>query len=94
MDSAPGCLPRPTAIILQRPLSTGARKEVCGFTRPTTITAVGIVGVAVHEDRHARPVVRPGAPATSSERMGQPMLSSVMPYSASTARWPSAVAPP
>ena len=91
--SAPRCLPRPMAIILSRPLSTGPLKSVCGLTR--------LIGMMTSASSWAWRSMKTGIPPTSPiltvsmlERISQPIVASRMPSDARTSSWPSAVAPP
>ena len=95
--SAPRCLPRPIAIILSRPLSTGPLKSVCGLTRliGTMTSASSAAWRSDRRTRDRRPAPRRSstvsmldADLASDRRLGDPEAD------ARTSSWPSAVAPP
>ena len=66
---------------------------MCGFTRFTTMVAAAAAATASVTTGTGQSSC--GSATTSMlERMGQPMRSAPRPYDSSTARWPSAVAPP
>ena len=95
--SAATCLPQPMASILQMPDSCLATNPGCGLTRARMNTASAAAAWRSKCTSSTLPTPesqRPTATASMSERIAQPALSSVTPRSASSATWPSAVAPP
>ena len=92
-ERAPACLPAPMTSILTRPLSTSPWKSVCGLTRFTTITPSA--SARSRDAQTGTPKALSPTDTTSiDETTSAPTLSAVTPRSRSTARCPSAVAPP
>lgn len=81
------------ASIFTSPLSLAARKALCGLTRLKTM--IPSASCARRSMRTDMPLSRrPTSTVSMLERIGQPALLSVTPSPASSAFWPSAVAPP
>ena len=79
--------------ILTMPLSKRPRKSVCGLTRDTVTTASASRAFLSQQTGSPQLLV-PMCTAVMSVLTGTPRACSLTPYSASSSRWPSAVAPP